>query len=635
MEYAPKKRKLVMALFGFSVALHMWLSFAAIVNFLNVEYFPFFQEFRKQTIHIVFFSIYSDKLLLFALTILVFLLPFAIKLRNLSLTLVSFFLFFSGVLLSYFGLEAVSNILVAFSGLLCLAITILDKSFFVFCGRRYFLTQLAIFIVFFLFAIEIVVFPYRFLYPDYLVSSVDFLGRMRDLEAEFFYVLSAVASIMFFLTLFSWIVVPLISIFKSVARKFKGGESFLTSIRVKFTGVFEDEPKSAWKAKYFPLALACSIGLVSFLVLYPYFPSLNPAGKHVGVDIPNYVHWLEHMGKEDWLSAVVYAFSNLRDRPLSLLMMYVVWRNTGLSVWTVAQFWPLVLGPLLVLAACFFGGEMKKGRFVYLVAFFAVFTFPVTVGMYAGFLSNWLGLVWLCLFSGLFLKSVREKSWRFWLFALATMLLLLFTHEYTWASLMGVLLVYAFLLFVKMLRVSALFLEFRMVAVMIMINAALNVGKNLALGSVGFAPEAVNVAVGGLSLTNLFHFWEISFETFNYGLGGFFMNPVVLLLAFVGAFSIFWKCSPSNRYLLSWLVASSIPFVFGNATMQKRILYNFPFLIFAPLGLDFVVRLFERFLSGRYVRVLSFLFVAVVVLINLNYAFRCVFELSRWSFPVF
>jgi len=146
------------------------------------------------------------------------------------------------------------------------------------------------------------------------------------------------------------------------------------------------------------------------------------------------------MDEGDWLDAVSYAFFTLSDRPLSVLLMFGAHRITGFSSLTVLKFMPLLLGPFLILAMFYFMLEATGDWTVSsLAALLAAFSYPVTVGMLGGLFSNWIGLIAVYLFSGLMMRSMRMRSWRWGFLTALTLVSVLFTHAYTWGLLIGVL----------------------------------------------------------------------------------------------------------------------------------------------------------------------------------------------------
>jgi len=417
------------------------------------------------------------------------------------------------------------------------------------------------------------------------------------LETKLFYLPAGLAPLIFVVTIFSWAAIPVRKYLGSVSVRVGIGRRILTLGDGRKTSTGRPAKPEKLRRIFPALALASSIGLASVFAIYPYLPSVNPDGRLVGIDLPHYERWLSRMDEGDWSNAVSYAFSTLRDRPLSVLLMFGAHKITGFSSQTVLKFMPLLLCPSLILVMFYFMLEATGDWTVSsLVALLAAFSYPVTVGMLGGLFSNWLGLIAVYLFSGLMMRSMRMRSWRWGFLAALTMVSVLFTHAYTWALLIGVLGLYAILLVVLGIRGENVWWKSKVVGAIIAGNVVVVVLGNLLLGSVGVAREALGVAISGLALEFLGQFWS--------GLN--------------------W----THRYLALWLMLSSVLFVLGNRTVQWRILYDLPITIFAAFGLDYVRRRL-RSLGSAEAKILESLCILLVVLVNANYGFRCAYHLTE------
>ncbi len=446
------------------------------------------------------------------------------------------------------------------------------------------------------------------------------------LETELFYLPAALTPLVFVVTLFSWVVIPLRRYIGTVRVQVGIGQRVIALGRRKTS--FEPLAKpEMFRRKFSVLVLACSIGLASLFAIYPYFPSINPEGRHVGIDLPHYEQMLSTMEEGNGLNAISYAFFTKTERPLSVLFMFGAHKITGFTSQTVLKFMPLLLGPSLILAMFYFLLEATGDWTISsLATLLAAFSYPVTVGTLGGLFSNWMGLVEVYLFSGLMMRSMRTRSWRRVFLTASTMVLVLFTHAHTWGLLIGVLGLHALVLVFLGVRGKNVWWEFKVVGAIIAGNVAVDVVKNWLLGSVGVAREAVSVARSGLALEFLVQFWSNLSWTLQNTMGGFYMNPVVLFLALIGAFFVCLRGRPVHRYLALWLMLSSVFFMFGNRNVQWRILYVLPVAIFAAFGLNYVRRLLGSLVS-REAKILESLCILLVVLVNANYGFRCAHHL--------
>jgi hypothetical protein len=443
------------------------------------------------------------------------------------------------------------------------------------------------------------------------------------LETRLFYLPAGPVPPVFVVMLFSWLFIPMRRYLLAVRVRVKIGQRIKT-----FWGRSKLSRKpEIFGPRFSALALACAIGLALFFALYPYFSGLNPDGKHVGIDLPNYERMLLDMEDAAGSNAVSYAFFNLTDRPLGVLFMFGMHKTTGFSSLTVLKFMPLLLGPSLILAMFYFVLEATGDWTVSsLAALLAAFSSPVTVGMLGALFSNWIALVEVYAFSGLIMRSMRKHSWVFAFLSGATLVSVLFTHAYTWAILMGVLGVYGLLLLVSGLRGKDTGWKAKAVVAIIVGNLVMDFLKNWLLGSVGVAREVVHVVQSGLALEFLEQFWSNLNWTLQKTMGGFYMNPLILFLALFGAFLVCLRDRPVDRYLVSWLVLSSVLFIFGSHNVQWRILYNLPITIFAAFGLDRVRRWLQS-IDGREAKILVYLCILLVLLMNANYGFCCAYHI--------
>ena len=291
-----------------------------------------------------------------------------------------------------------------------------------------------------------------------------------------------------------------------------------------------------------------------------------------------------------------------------------------------------LLGVLLVISVFVFLYSVKVDYKVRVLALlFTTFSFHVTMGVYGAFISNWMCLIGVYVFSAFFVKAMDGKSWHWSGLAAVTMSFLLFIHSYTWAMLMGVLVVYAVFHVVKWLRVRDSMEEFRLVGAILIVNILLDFARNTIINRMGVAVEATRVAGSNLSLRNISFFWDTLGKSVSQGMEGTLMNPLMYVLAMFGAFVVFtcWD-KPFYRYLGCWLVASSVPLLFASGTIQIRILYNIPFQILAAIGLSVILKSLNG--DSKVDKVLRWVLVLWVILVNLNYAFRCMYVISQFSF---
>ena len=185
------------------------------------------------------------------------------------------------------------------------------------------------------------------------------------------------------------------------------------------------------------LIMAMAMGML--LGVLPYWPGLNPNGNVVGLDTPAYINWITQMLARPFPQAISYAFSQADSgfRPLPLILFYSI-ASLGISAQQTVEFSPLVLGPLISLSSYHFvkSGSRNRGAAA-ISALVACFSFNVTVGIWAGYLANWLAMIMAYFFlAGFFLfERLRRKTILVPLSLLSVALLL--THPWTWAMILA------------------------------------------------------------------------------------------------------------------------------------------------------------------------------------------------------
>jgi hypothetical protein len=262
--------------------------------------------------------------------------------------------------------------------------------------------------------------------------------------------------------------------------------------------------------------------------------------------------------------------------------------------------------------------------------FLSVASFHISVGMFGFFLSNWMALIELYLFMGLYFSSLRKKSWLRTAAALLLSVSMLFTHSWTWGMAIGALIVYLlFMVVSKRKRIGENRLEVQTLIILILINVFVGIARNYTLGLSAGDFETVKAAQSTVSIGALATFWDSLVYTFMQTMEGFFVNPTALFLAVLGGFIMASDDRPASRYLTSWLIVSSIFFVLSSGyTMKSRILFDIPFPVFESLGLLGISRL-TRAVEPSTAQSMKLAMILFVLLGALNYAFRCAFVISQ------
>lgn len=407
----------------------------------------------------------------------------------------------------------------------------------------------------------------------------------------------------------------------------KKGVNLLAGLQSSLDDVFDP---SGTGSRRWVLVLALSTLVVSCVAIYPYLPGLNPNGRLVGADVPVYVRWLTEMGKNGTSSIFAQALFDLPSRPLSVTLMYLGWKASGVSIGQFFQLLPLFLGLALVLVAFFFARKAGFNSWAAsFVALFTAFSFQVTVGMYGGFFSNWVCLIFLYLAWGFLFWSMRKGSWSLLGAAALFQVCVLFAHVQTWEMTIGIAAVFLVITFARSLVRKSGFLEVKMLLAFLVANVVAGLSRNFALRSNFAFAEVTELSQVHLSGPFVWEFWRILNRTLLSEMGIAFANPVMLFLACVGGLVLAFDDRLVSRFLSACVVAVTVPFIFGDWVIQTRILYDLPIQVFAFLGLFFLLKLTGTLVGKRREAVvIKCLLLVLVVLVNVNYALRCSFNLA-------
>gem|GEM_PF-3548669 len=642
------------ALNGFLLlaGLYAMLGIFALVNFLSLPYSPLMRELPgSYTIHLILLSPSLDQYLLYALSVVVVVAALCslglsypwvggVGKYALGWLLLSLPLLILRLILSLLGAPAFGDVLLFLAGVISVGFTLLFSPHHLGVSRRCAVTRFLICTCSVMLVIAILSATVLASYPihPHLPQNRP-LWRFVDLENQLFHIPSSLVPIIFTLTLLAWLIKPLWTALKALPKVGATLDRKASDVSSWVLPNLNPEsiPPRKWKAKPALIVLSFSMAFTIFYVLYP-FVLADGLTRNVSwsMDVGNYVQCVQELGAQEGAHLVSYALSSFPERALSLLFMYAAWQVTGASAWTVMKFTPLVLAPLLCLAVFFLMHHLVGDAFnASLAALFTVFSFHITVGFGVAFFSNWMALIILYLTSGLLLKSLRQKSWKWAALAAATMVLLLLTHAYTWVMLMGVLGVFTIFLGVEWLRGRRSLFAFRVLGATIAMNLSADLIKNALLSAtLGVATETTQLGLQSLAWQNIARYWstvQLAFTSWS----GLYNNPPLLLLALLGTLALL--CDARTRrhaYLLSFLVAASLPFVLGGESLQIRILYNLPLQVLALYGLIAVSQLIQRHVEPPEGRVLVTVLTLLVILMNINYALRCTVRMVEHIHPI-
>jgi len=502
----------------------------------------------------------------------------------------------------------------------------------------HFLTGTFMILLVFFAALEALSFVYLLylpLSPSTFNENLSFLNFLFNIETEIFYSSAGLAPFFIIVFLFSWVIfmlrhLPVILgkrgsiILEKNNRKLRIGSFFRSALEPALKPLGHSR-------RYSFLLLAASLIFAFWVAVYPYLPSLNPAATPVGEDVPHYMAYLLKMDEDGGLMNVLsHAFFEYRDRPLSLTLMYLGGKMIGVSDWKALQYLPVLLGPLLVLAVYVFMLFTGFNRWAAsTTAIFTAFSYHITMGMYGALFANWISLIFFYLFLGLLLRSLRTHSWRLLGLALLFQIPLLLTHSYTWEMTVGILFVFLLLTVLKQLHGKVQTKESWMLLIVLLICILTKVVKNAVSGAGYAASDAEAVASTSLSLENFEYLWHILGYSLKWE-GISLMNPLMFVLASLGGVTIAFDDELTSRFCTACVLASAVPFIFGNKDLHARILYVLPVQVFSFIGLLMLISLIKSRGSSSEDRrkvIISNLLWISVMLVNMNFAIRCSLDL--------
>jgi hypothetical protein len=477
------------------------------------------------------------------------------------------------------------------------------------------------------------------LFPDVLTYQSVFYNLL-EFEDSLILSISKITPFLAFSYFFSWTILPITIFTKWIIKRKKNlgdlkseGERLHDSIFSFFNSRLDRVFTSLSFGGRIPLII---IGIVIVIVIifaiYPYSPRLNPFGESIGVDIPFYEWRLIRLDASNNLDVFISKLFFFRDKSLSILLLFSLWKITWFSPQQIASFSPIILGLALIGVTYFFSRKAGLNLFyTSLILLFTATSFHVTSGIFGGFIANWFYIIFLYSFWGFIFLSLKLNSWRFLFLAIVMNSFMLFSHASSWGMNAGILGVLFLLMFFKWLTKKEGKIRPIMLSTVLIIGFGLNFLRNYIFTIGPSSVEVVGVASERIMLTNLFNFWEtfnISIETV---LGITLSNPLIFFLATIGGLFLVFNNKLISRFLTVCTFASSIPLILGDQIIQTRIIYNLPIHITAAFGL-FIILNSSKKLNENKVKIFYKLLILVVILFNINYVFRCLLYFLKIGF---
>lgn len=367
------------------------------------------------------------------------------------------------------------------------------------------------------------------------------------------------------------------------------------------------------------LVLVVALILSSIMILFPYLPTINQDGTPLATDIPIYVELIDQLEKSG-TSLVSAAFTEVAggDRAITLLILYGLKESLPFDLQTILKYLPLLLGPLTTFVIFKFVGTYSK-KYASFSALFFVFSSQFVSGIYAGFYANWIALIAFYFLMWALLRYLGNMR-KYWLaIVLVSSMSILFIHIYTWGVMVVILttLIAMYGYDFAKTRNKQLIKTMMVLGLIVIANVVLDVARSYAIEVKGGITKDAELLgeLGGWQEYQLR--WSNLNYLFSIYLGGSMMNSAMLILAVYASLVISWR-SHFAKLLLASMYGFIIPIVFGNFTLQARVLFDLPIHILAAIGfVDIAIKINEKygFLSSSS-------FIVAVMLHLVNYLLR-------------
>ena len=403
-----------------------------------------------------------------------------------------------------------------------------------------------------------------FFVPLGLASPLKAVAR---LEMGLFYVTSHLAPFLVLLLMYTWMMTPFIPNRWKDTFGIRGSTS-------------KERGEMPHRVKYL-LILCVSLSVVA--ALYPYNSNVNPTRQLFGSDIQYYIETAE-IAENNLYQTLT---QNATTRPFIFIVIYGYRRLLGTNVTNAVKFLPVLLNPLLSTAMFFLALETFDDWWIAsLASFFTACGIQVSVGMYAYFLTNMLGLC-LSFFSlGFLIRALRMGNWFSMTIAGLFGGLQVFTHPWTFDQyviptvMMGGVMWYH----AKIKKYS--YGREKMVLYYLFLLGLAELFKSVFFGGYS-GTQATETALK--NLVNLSDFWFVNIYVFRILFGGL-LSAVVLLSFTTLGFHLFGLTGIPNLYFFLFLMVTSLFFLVGNDIVKSRLLYNIPHGLFAAYGFSWFIK---------------------------------------------
>jgi len=456
---------------------------------------------------------------------------------------------------------------------------------------------------------------------DYEIPfAPSFRWRFPLIDLQLFNVLYPLTSWLFLFFLYSWIWIPAS---KYILHRIQALSNIFSRIRSNFSPVQSIHSKLKLDNKPLTFGLLISLTTAIFITYYPCIHL--PNSTLVGVDSIFYYDRLKEMMQRGPLIAFE------RDRPFFNLLLYFIRYVVASPPETVLRIMPMIFAVCLNLAVFWFVKVGTGNELLALMSsFFSTFSFQTTLGVFVYSLANWFAIVETFLLLVCLLKSLEKHSRKYTLISALIGIALLLTHPYTWNVVIVILVSYLVWIFLRRRpeeKVEIASVTFLLAANLLFYAIYTLTPIGIGIGSAEGA--TLNTVASNISISNLLHLQDNLASMVQIWVGGLLGNPLLMILAVAGMFSIMDFTKRFNRIVLLWVMIPSLALLAIPPELYYRPIYLIPMQIQAAAGVYWMVNKLKEMkgnlkASKTRFHMLDISIVILIVLFLLNYSLRSV-----------
>ena len=418
------------------------------------------------------------------------------------------------------------------------------------------------------------------------------LNVLRNYFYEIFLIFSSFSPVFVFIILFALPIKWVVNFFSKL---------FNSNDKNVLNDGFEDKQM---KKSNKNLALGFILSFSVLIVFLPHLPILNEENKSISVDTGNYGYTIKILTSYNTLYELILNSFEIPfgthpnavsgDRPFTFLFITTISKIIPIDLdLLVDAIIPMILSPVLVISVYMVVREFTNNTKISLISAFLTTVSPqILVGVYSGFIANWLALI-ISFFSVYEIaKYTKVPQIRYIVILTVFLIILRFTHLYTWIVMSPIVFIFASILIMqdRNVVIRRRLLRIAVFSVIFTFPYFLGVSIDMSFSETNPNNDSSTIQsfLNTISLKNLTNSWENLTYSVNIQNGGFTANCILLILC-VGWIFYFDKFSVLSLFMTVLLLLSVLPIFLGNDIIQTRMIYNIPFQIPASVTLYYML----------------------------------------------